>query len=84
MTTQIHDRRGRVHALGLVLAGCALMVLALTGCARVHPFEREFLSDPIMDRAARMVELDRDQKWLEAREGSIGGASGAGGGCACK
>lgn len=75
--------RRRVGASALLL-GVLVGALALPGCARVRPYEREFLSDPIMDRAARLMDLDRDQKWLEAREGSIGGASGAGGGCACK
>jgi hypothetical protein len=63
------------------------MLIALTGlvsgCARVRPYEREYLSDRIMD-VRTSARADRiDQKWLEAREGSTGGAEGAGGGCAC-
>lgn len=61
-----------------------LVVLALgaMGCATVKPYQREHLADRIMtaDAAADM----REQKWLEAREGSTGGAGGAGGGCACR
>jgi hypothetical protein len=69
--------RARRWAAALVLVG------ALAGCASVKPYEREFLSDPVMDPAMdQKVEL-RDMKWMEAREGSTGGAGGAGGGCAC-
>jgi len=59
-----------------------VLALGLFGCSGVKPYQREHLSDRIM-----MAEADaemREQKWLEAREGSTGGAGGAGGGCACR
>jgi hypothetical protein len=69
--------------VGAVLAAFALLAGALAGCARVRPYEREYLSDRIMDydRDSRQERVSR--KWLEAREGSTGGVDGAGGGCAC-
>jgi len=66
----------------LILGALAILV-AVTGCASVRPYEREYLADPIMDPAREAHLLARDQKWLEAREGSTGGVGGAGGGCAC-
>lgn len=79
-------RRLAWSAFWLTLAGLVGAALSggLIGCASVKSYEWKYLADPIMDRAERLAELDREQKWLEAREGSIGGASGAGGGCACK
>lgn len=70
-----------VAALTLPLAIAA--ILALSGCATVKDYEREFLADPIMafDRDAR--EESRELHWREAREGSTGGIGAAGGGCAC-
>jgi hypothetical protein len=61
-----------------------LASLALSGCATVKAYEKEHLTDPIMVSAAETREDLREQKWLEAREGSMGGVGGAGGGCACK
>ena len=70
----------RLPRIGLLLV---VLTALLPGCARVRPYEREYLSDRIMD-VRTSARADRiDQKWLEAREGSTGGAKGAGGGCAC-
>jgi len=71
-------KRFRVPVV-LVLAS-----LALSGCATVKPYEKEHLADPIMVSELETREELREQKWLEAREGSMGGVGGAGGGCACK
>jgi hypothetical protein len=51
-------------------------------CSSVRPYEKEHLADGIM--VSSKDEAMREQKWLDAREGSTGGAGGAGGGCACK
>lgn len=61
----------------------ALLGAAAAGCATVKPYEMEHLADPVMMLANEGREDDRELKWLEAREGSTGGATGAGGGCAC-
>lgn len=73
-------RRARVSlALGLLLAG---LVLAATGCG-ARAYQREALTDRVMDIDADAEEESREIKWLEAREGSTGGVGGSGGGCAC-
>jgi hypothetical protein len=61
-----------------------LASLVVCGCASVKAYEKEHLTDPIMVSETESREELREQKWLEAREGSMGGVGGAGGGCACK
>lgn len=60
----------------------ALALATAAGCSSVRPYEKEHLADTIM--VSSKDEAMREQKWLDAREGSTGGAGGAGGGCACK
>lgn len=63
-----------------------LMLAALTaanGCAHVRAYEREYLLDPIMSLEDDAREAKENLHWIEAREGSTGGAGAAGGGCAC-
>jgi hypothetical protein len=67
--------------ISLIIAGLAGVFVS--GCSSVRPYEREYLADRIMDYEREAREERVDQKWLEAREGSTGGAIGAGGGCAC-
>ena len=62
---------------------CVMALLAVAGgCSSVKPYQKEHLADPIMTLSQE--DEMREQKWLEAREGSTGGAGGAGGGCACR
>jgi hypothetical protein len=63
--------------------GLGLALLALAGCATVAPYQREYLSDRIMDPNSMARERAAERHWVETREGSIGGPLGAGGGCAC-
>jgi hypothetical protein len=60
-----------------------LILLALSACARVKPWERELLAKPKMmvdgDREAALLE----QHVYEYREGAAGGYGGGGGGCGC-
>lgn len=73
-------RRGRGGAgLAALLAGAAL----LGGCAAVKPYEREKLSDPVMDPVSPVSKQTLDQKFFSTREGSAGGGAGVGGGCGC-
>lgn len=68
----------------LRLLACGALMLVLTGCANVRPYERELLADPLMaDRYEAEGDM-HEMKWLDAREGSTGGVGGAGGGCACR
>lgn len=56
---------------------------AFTGCAMVPQKDREFLSDPIMQRTPDAMGSGMEGHNLPRREGSSGGSSGSGGGCGC-
>jgi hypothetical protein len=60
-----------------------LAALGAAGCATVRPYEKEHLSDPVMSFRADAREAADELHWMEAREGSTGGAGAAAGGCAC-
>jgi len=64
-----------------------LIFLLSVGCARlgkkVQPFERQTLSLAGMEFIANPVEEASMQHMFNAREGSVGGFGGAGGGCGC-
>jgi hypothetical protein len=66
-----------------ILAMLALAAAFAGGCATVAPFQRERLADPIMSLRDDSRDAARELHWMEAREGSTGGAGAAGGGCAC-
>ncbi len=55
----------------------------LMQCAPVPQREREYLSDPILQRQADPMESRLESHDFPRREGSVGGSSGAGGGCGC-
>ena len=77
----LHCRRApALAATGLL--GLAV-VLALLGCAPVPQKDREFLSDPIMQRQDDALERGLEAHDFPRREGSAGGGSGSGGGCGC-
>ena len=61
---------------------CAAWAL-ICGCSAVKPYEREKLSDPIMDPAGHLSKQTLEQKFFSTREGSMGGGTGLGGGCGC-
>lgn len=69
--------RAALLAAALAAAGGA------SGCAAVKPFEREKLSDPIMDPGSHLSKQTLEQKFFSTREGSAGGGTGVGGGCGC-
>ena len=58
----------------------ALLVLVplVAGCSTVKPYQKEHLTDPIMTSAEETDADMRELMWLEAREGSTGGALTAG------
>ena len=72
--------RGRLLLAILLTASGGL---SMTGCAHVRAYEREYLQDPIMSLQEHAREEKENLHWIEAREGSTGGAGAAGGGCAC-
>ena len=61
----------------------AFLALVASGCARVHQMDREFLSDPIMQRSPDPQADGMESHNLPRREGAVGGSSGSGGGCGC-
>ncbi len=66
------------------LAPFALLALTWTSaCVTVRPVERARLADPIMQFDGDPVAAARARHVLENREGSMGGAGVAGGGCGC-
>jgi Domain of unknown function (DUF4266) len=68
----------------ILSAGFLLVTLAsMTGCARVHQKDREFLSDPILQLSPDPQGDGLESHNLPRREGSAGGSSGSGGGCGC-
>ena len=79
--------RKRMRSLGARLAAAAglLALLALgNGCATTVPaYQRERLADRIMSFQGDAKATARRMKTFESREGSTGGSTGAGGGCAC-
>lgn len=69
----------------IALSTVVVVILAVcgSGCATVRAYEREKLADPIMERQNQFAKQTLEQKFFSTREGSIGGASGIGGGCGC-
>jgi hypothetical protein len=72
--------RARDFFAALVIGGSTL---SASGCAHVRAYQREYLQDPIMSLEQDAREEKENLHWIEAREGSTGGAGAAGGGCAC-
>ena len=70
----------QIAASAVLLASIASF---LSGCAVVHQKDREWLSDPVMQRSTDKLEGSLDGDNFPRREGSTGGSSGAGGGCGC-
>lgn len=77
--------RGTFATLGVVATALLISVAAvlLSGCAAVHQKDREYLSDPIMQRQSDALESTLESHDFPRREGSVGGGSGSGGGCGC-
>ncbi|MBK8801417.1 MAG: DUF4266 domain-containing protein [Fibrobacteres bacterium] len=65
------------------LAFLLCLAASLGGCAMVHQKDREWLSDPVMQRQSDPLEGALNGDNFPRREGSSGGSSGAGGGCGC-
>ncbi len=65
----------------LLVAGAA--AVAISGCARVKPYQREHLSRRSMVSDQDAGESRFNQHFRGAREGADGGTGEAGGGCGC-
>src|SRR5687768_11614120 len=69
---------------------CALLAFGmagLSGCGmfgkRIHAYERQIMSHRGMEFIENPIEEMSVQHMLNAREGSVGGFGGSGGGCGC-
>jgi hypothetical protein len=62
---------------------CLLALSVGGGCARVQPWQREDLSDPIMIFDENPIEKGIKEHPLDYREGSSGGTGSQSGGCGC-
>lgn len=59
------------------------ILITWVGCARVQPWQREDLSDPIMIFDENPIEKGIREHPLDYREGSTGGTGAQSGGCGC-
>ncbi len=67
-----------------LVVSCFLWLwLLLSGCATVHPWQRESLSDPIMIMDENPIDSGIRQHYIDYREGSVGGTGEQSGGCGC-
>lgn len=73
----------RLSLAALASVAAAAAAASLAGCAFVHQKDREFLSDPIMQRQEDPLESGLEGHDMPRREGATGGSSGSGGGCGC-
>ncbi len=58
-----------------------LFAIAISGCARVAPYERGLLAHPSMTTSD--LAPPSEQHVREVQEGATGGGFAAGGGCGC-
>ncbi|MDB5104036.1 MAG: hypothetical protein JWP91_1725 [Fibrobacteres bacterium] len=73
----------RSAGLAFILFTGLFLGSLLQGCAKVSQKDREFLSDPILQRSPDPLGEGMESHNLPRREGSAGGSSGSGGGCGC-
>lgn len=59
------------------------VLLLLSGCATVKPWQREGLADPIMIMDENPIEAGMKEHHLDYREGSRGATGAQSGGCGC-
>lgn len=59
------------------------MGVMLIGCANVKPYEREALSESIMEPEEGFNKQTLQDKFYSTQEGSVGGKVGVSGGCGC-
>jgi len=61
----------------------ALVVIAASGCVRVHAHQRERLASPAMRSPVWPSVTAADEHVFVVREGTAGASAGGGGGCGC-
>ncbi len=65
------------------LLAALIILAAFAGCARVQPWEREYLADPIMRPDFNKEEKAVREHTMATREGAVGSFGVSGGGCGC-
>jgi hypothetical protein len=60
-----------------------LLLIILSGCAVVQPWERERLADPNMMFDDNPIKKGIKEHYINIREGSEGGNGSQSGGCGC-
>ncbi len=80
---QTGDRVIRMIRGGWVLSALMLMVLLMSGCETVKPWQREALADPIMQPGRNPISAAQLEHVYLAREAASGGTTVGGGGCGC-
>ena len=68
---------------GAILAALSLFLSLTSGCATVKPWQRETLSDPIMQPGRNPIAAAQLDHVYFSREAASGGVSVGGGGCGC-
>ena len=66
-------------AVGLLVP----IAIALAGCARVEPWDRDVLARPDMQLVSDPIEQATDDHIYFSKEASSGGQGFGGGGCGC-
>lgn len=60
-----------------------LLLLLLSSCATVQPWQRRDLADPMMIFDENPIDSGINEHHLDYREGSVGGTGAQSGGCGC-
>jgi hypothetical protein len=72
-----------VRRIGPVVGLLLLVALAVSGCARVKPWERDQLARRDMGWEPDALEAAREGHIYFSKEASMPGGSAGGGGCGC-
>jgi hypothetical protein len=75
--------KNRVRIMRRALFPLSLGIVLFSGCARVQPWQRERLAEPIMIFDKDGIEKGIREHHLDYREGSAGGTGSQSGGCGC-
>jgi hypothetical protein len=67
----------------MAVLALSLAAVLSAGCARVQPWQRERLAEPIMIFDKDAIEKGIREHHLDYREGSAGGTGSQSGGCGC-
>ena len=72
-----------MKSIAVINRGWLCLMLFLSGCVTVQPWEREVLSDPMMIFDENPIDKGILEHHIDYREGSVGGTGAQAGGCGC-